>query len=32
MGIEALEPEESLKLTKSDLSEETQVILLAPAG
>jgi L-ascorbate metabolism protein UlaG (beta-lactamase superfamily) len=32
MGIEALEPVESLKLTKSDLSEETQVIQLAPAG
>lgn len=32
MGIEALEPVESLKLTKSDLTEETQVIQLAPAG
>jgi L-ascorbate metabolism protein UlaG (beta-lactamase superfamily) len=32
MGIVDLEPVESLKLTKSDLSEQTQVIQLAPAG
>jgi L-ascorbate metabolism protein UlaG (beta-lactamase superfamily) len=32
MGIVDLEPVESLKLTKSDLSEQTQVIQLQPAG